>query len=49
MDFDFPWYDLEHSDKSVETFSSLTRATPSGDVDVLSPGPMGIYADGATA
>ena len=36
MDFDFLWYVLEHSDKSVETFSSLTRATRVGDVDVLS-------------
>ena len=35
MNFDFLWYDLEHSDKSVETFSSLTRATRVGDVDVL--------------
>lgn len=35
MDFDFLWYDLEHSDKSVETFSNLARATRVGDVDVL--------------
>ena len=35
MDFDFLWYDLEHSDKSVETFSTLARATRVGDVDVL--------------
>lgn len=35
MDFDFLWYDLEHSDKSVETFSSLARAARVGDVDVL--------------
>ena len=27
MGFDFLWYDLEHSDKSVETFSHLARAT----------------------
>ena len=35
MDFDFLWYDLEHSEKSVETFSNLTRATRVGNVDVL--------------
>lgn len=35
MNFDFLWYDLEHSDKSVETFSTLARATRVGDVDVL--------------
>jgi 4-hydroxy-2-oxoheptanedioate aldolase len=35
MDFDFLWYDLEHSDKSVETFCNLARATRVGDVDVL--------------
>lgn len=35
MGFDFLWYDLEHSDKSLETFSSLARATRVGDVDVL--------------
>ena len=35
MDFDFLWYDLEHSDKSVETFANLTRASRVGDVDVL--------------
>ncbi len=26
MDFDCLWIDLEHSDKSVETFAGLTRA-----------------------
>jgi 4-hydroxy-2-oxoheptanedioate aldolase len=35
MAFDFLWYDLEHSDKSVETFSNLSRATRVGNVDVL--------------
>lgn len=35
MGFDFLWYDLEHSDKSVETFSNLARATRVGDVDTL--------------
>jgi 4-hydroxy-2-oxoheptanedioate aldolase len=35
MDFDFLWYDLEHSDKSVETFCNLARATRVGDVDLL--------------
>ena len=35
MGFDFLWYDLEHSDKSVETFSDLSRAARVGDVDVL--------------
>ena len=35
MDFDFLWYDLEHSDKSVETFSNLARASRVGDVDIL--------------
>ncbi len=35
MDFDFLWYDLEHSDKSVETFANLARASRIGDVDVL--------------
>ncbi len=32
---DFLWIDLEHSEKSLETFSSLTRAARVGDVDVL--------------
>jgi 2-keto-3-deoxy-L-rhamnonate aldolase RhmA len=35
MGFDFLWYDLKHSDKSVETFSNLARATRVGDVDIL--------------
>ena len=35
MDFDFLWYDLEHSDKSVETFANLARAPRVGDVDIL--------------
>lgn len=35
MEFDFLWYDLEHSDKSVETFAGLTRAARIGGVDVL--------------
>lgn len=35
MGFDFLWYDLEHSDKSVESFASLARATRVGDVDTL--------------
>ena len=35
MGFDFLWYDLEHSDKSVETFSNLARATRVGEVDIL--------------
>lgn len=35
MGFDFLWYDLEHSDKSVETFAGLCRAARIGDVDVL--------------
>ena len=35
MDFDFLWFDLEHSEKSVETFCNLARATRVGDVDVL--------------
>mgnify|MGYP003113416094 CR=1 FL=1 len=35
MDFDFLWYDLEHADKSVETFANLARATRVGEVDVL--------------
>ena len=35
MNFDFLWYDLEHGDKSLETFANLTRATRVGDVDVL--------------
>ncbi len=35
MDFDFLWYDLEHNDKSVETFANLCRAARIGDVDVL--------------
>ncbi len=35
MDFDFLWYDLEHTDKSVETFASLARASRVGEVDVL--------------
>ncbi len=33
--FDFLWYDLEHSDKSVETFSNLCRASRIGNVDIL--------------
>jgi 4-hydroxy-2-oxoheptanedioate aldolase len=32
---DFLWYDLEHADKSVETFASLARASRVGDVDIL--------------
>ena len=35
MGFDFLWYDLEHSDKSLETFSNLCRASRTGDVDIL--------------
>lgn len=35
MDFDFLWVDLEHSDKSVETFARLCRAARIGKVDVL--------------
>ena len=35
MGFDFLWYDLEHSDKSVETLAGLTRAARIGDADVL--------------
>ena len=35
MGFDFLWYDLEHSDKSVETFAGLCRAARVGDADVL--------------
>lgn len=35
MGFDFLWYDLEHSDKSVETLATLCRAARVGDVDVL--------------
>lgn len=35
MGFDFLCYDLEQSDKSVETFSNLARATRVGDVDIL--------------
>jgi len=35
MGFDFLWYDLEHNDKSVETFANLCRAARVGDVDVL--------------
>jgi len=35
MGFDFLWYDLEHTDKSVETFASLARATRVGQVDLL--------------
>ena len=35
MGFDFLCYDLKHSDKSVETFSNLARATRLGDVDIL--------------
>ncbi len=35
MGFDFLWYDLEHSDKSVETFANLARACRVGDVDIL--------------
>ena len=35
MGFDFLWYDLKHSDISVETFSNLARATRVGDVDIL--------------
>ncbi len=33
--FDFLWYDLEHSDKSLETFAHLSRATRGGSVDIL--------------
>ena len=33
--FDFLWYDLEHSDKSVEIFANLARAARVGDVDLL--------------
>ena len=33
--FDFLWYDLEHSDKSVEIFANLARASRVGDVDLL--------------
>ncbi len=35
LEFDFLWYDLEHSDKSLETFSNLCRASRTGDVDIL--------------
>lgn len=35
MGFDFLWYDLEHSDKSLETFSNLCRASRIGNVDIL--------------
>ena len=35
MGFDFLLYDLKHSDKSVETFSNLARATHVGNVDIL--------------
>lgn len=35
MGFDFLWYDLEHNDKSVETFANLCRAARVGNVDVL--------------
>ncbi len=35
MGFDLLWYDLEHNDKSVETFANLCRAARVGDVDVL--------------
>ena len=35
LGFDFLWYDLEHADKSVETFSNLCRASRVGDVDIL--------------
>jgi 4-hydroxy-2-oxoheptanedioate aldolase len=35
LGFDFLWYDLEHSDKSVETFAHLSRAARVGDVDIL--------------
>jgi len=34
LGFDFLWYDLEHSDKSVETFAHLARAARGG-ADVL--------------
>lgn len=32
---DFLWIDLEHSDKSVETFANLCRASRVGNVDIL--------------
>ncbi|MBH55474.1 MAG: aldolase [Opitutaceae bacterium] len=35
MDFDFLWYDLEHSEKSVQSFANLCRATRVGSMDVL--------------
>ena len=35
MGFDFLWFDLEHADKSLETFSGLCRASRVGDVDIL--------------
>ncbi len=35
MDFDFLWYDLEHTDKSLETFANLARASRIGFADVL--------------
>lgn len=35
MDFDFLWMDLEHADKSLETFSNLARASRTGQVDIL--------------
>lgn len=35
MGFDFLWYDLEHNDKSDETFANLCRAARVGNVDVL--------------
>lgn len=34
LGFDFLWYDLEHSDKSVETFAHLARAARGG-ADVM--------------
>jgi len=35
LGFDFLWIDLEHSDKSVETFAHLSRAARLGDVDIM--------------
>lgn len=35
MGLDFIWLDLEHSDKSVETCSGLTRAARIGQADVM--------------
>jgi len=32
---DFIWIDLEHSDKSLETFAHLTRAARLGNVDIM--------------